>query len=177
MMQRAMLLPLAGVTLVVVNLLFFWATFPDLSTSDETNSSARWSLPDLNRTPAPAITELMAQGFWGQVDPARFAGGTDTDAETMESVSEREARELRRRVKAIIGQGITQDGTIAQGGTVEVLFEVEGSYQRLSTGDHLPGTQWQLHKIEADRLELVQEGQAPRELRLFAASVLTETAE
>lgn len=172
-MQRAMLLPLAGATLVVVNLLFFWATFPDLTISDESGSTAHWSLPDLKRKPAPAIADLMAEGFWGQVDPARFAGSTEADKETMESVSEREARELRRRVKAIIGQG----GTIAQGGTVEVLFEVEGSYQRLSTGDNLPGTQWQLHKVEADRLELVQEGQAPRELRLFAATVLTETAE
>src|SRR5690606_22135851 len=101
MIQRSLLLLLAGATLLLINLVFTWATFPDLAAEESTATTTAWALPDLQRAPPPAIADLLADGFWGKVDPQRLAGETG-DAETMETIDEREARQLRRRVKAII---------------------------------------------------------------------------
>jgi hypothetical protein len=162
MMQQRWLLPMMGGALVLINLIFAWVTFPNLETNSLGESAASWSLPDPKLPSPTSIPDLMAKGFWGVVENEGHSAKGD---DLLESVDEIEARQLRRRVKAIIGYS----------GGNQVLFEVEGKYERFSAGDTLPGTAWRLEKIEADRLELLEEGQPVRQLKLFSSSALIGT--
>lgn len=156
-------LPVAFVLFVcVVNGIFAWLSFPSLGgEGGSTVTKERWELPVISRSKPVNVASLIAGGFWGEKKEKVAIPTKGSDG-----LVEAEAKDIRRRVKAIV----------VVSGEKQVLFDVEGEYLHVKEGALLPGTQWRLVTIESDRLVLGQSGQVDRELNLYSDNTLTGNA-
>lgn len=143
-MSKAILY-LYSLILISVNLVFglffpIHREHPDLSTS-----AAEWNIPAFNEALSPDTKELLATGFWGEVD---FSISQTAEHVTPTELAADEAKKLRAQVKAIINNDHRK----------EVVFVVEKSYHRINLGDLLPETQWTLIDVGEDWLKLSKGG-------------------
>lgn len=135
--------------LVLANVIF-WSLPRELGAEDESIvAKDRWKLSALVSVEKTDLELLLASGFWG--DASRLlSGGTGVvngDQATPE-VETAEANKLRAQVKAIIKSGPNR----------QVLFAIKREYVRVSAGEQLPNTDWQLVEAGEDWLKLSKEG-------------------
>jgi len=156
---------LAGIVagILVIDGLFAWLTYPDLSPDDLDGGARSWELSQPRAIESTSVEQLLADGFWGDVSQL---------SSTEEQVSDEQkeaaaAKELRQKVSGIIKDGVHW----------QVLFKTQQGYRRFSIGEQLPGTDWVLKGVEADRLTLQQQGQKARVLKLFSDDALVLVAD
>lgn len=154
--MNALLLAAGGVTLLLINLLFFWFNPAAPATGDEIAETERWQLAAEPRRLAVDPQALVQSGVWGvqpDAGPAQ-AAGPGTAGEML--LDEPEAVLLRQQLRAIVRQGKQW----------RVLFEQGGEVLSLRLGDTLAQGAWQILDIKPDRL-LLQEGERQRSLLLY----------
>lgn len=145
---------LGGITLLLVNVLYFWLN-PAAPPHDEgTAETERWYFASLPPAEKIDLQALLSSGAWGRPHtPEEEASKGEAGSAPLD---EAEAVLLRQQLR-----GITH-----QSNEWRVLFEHENDLTSAGIGDQLGDSSWKILSIQADRL-LLQDGEQQRSLLLY----------
>lgn len=150
-----------AVSLIIINAIF-WSLPRELGSEDEQiTAKDKWILPTLAKVEKTDLELLLSSGFWGDASKLLNGGASGVGERSISEVESAEAKKLRAQVKAII------KGSSGR----QVLFSIENRYVKISVGELLPNTTWQLVEAGEDWLKLSKDGGEIQLLRLFNVQI------